>query len=80
MRNAINNGFLVLESPDLVEYLKDKFDNNKLTVRTGLTAEIDFQNSKIKLDESEFSINPVGAAAQELVVDGGLENWVKKNL
>ena len=80
MRNAINNGFLVLESPDLVEYLKDKFDNNKLTVRTGLTAEIDFQNSKIKLDDSEFSINPVGAAAQELVVDGGLENWVKKNL
>ncbi|MCD6163235.1 MAG: homoaconitase [candidate division Zixibacteria bacterium] len=79
-RNALNNGFLVIGAGELVEDLKAKFGTDKLTVKTGIIAEIDFKNSKIITEDKEYKIGPVGAAAQELVIDGGLENWVKKNL
>jgi len=80
MRNALNNGFLVIESPELVDYMKEKYGKEKLTVYTLEKAKIDFKNSSILFDDKEFSISPIGAAAQELIVVGGLENWVVKNL
>ncbi len=79
-RNAINNGFLVIEAPELVKDLKDRFGKEKLTVRTGIVAEIDFRNSILKTSEKHYEMSPVGAAAQELVLDEGLENWVKKHI
>ncbi len=80
MRNAINNGFLVIEQPELVNDLKAKFGTQELTIKTNLIAEIDFINSKIIVDEKDYPINPVGKAAQELIVKGGLENWVKERI
>jgi homoaconitate hydratase len=79
-RNALNNGFLVIEAPELVNDLKSYFGKDKLTVKTGATATIDFKKSVILADDRTFPISPVGAAAQELIVVGGLENWVKENL
>ena len=79
-RNAINNGFLVVESPELVNNLKKTFGNKALTVKTGLYSEIDFKNSKIIIAEKEYSIPPVGKAAQELILSKGLENWTKENI
>jgi homoaconitate hydratase len=79
-RNALNNGFLIIEAPELVKDLKVKFGSEKLTVRTGIEARIDFGESYIDAEGKKYSISPVGAAAQELIVAGGLENWVKKNL
>ncbi len=79
-RNALNNGFLIIECPKLVNDLKNKIGKNKLTVKTGLNAEIDFSKSKIKIEEKTYPIDPVGIPAQELIVFGGLEEWVKKNL
>jgi len=80
MRNALNNGFLVLEVSELVNDLKSKFTEDKLTIETGINVKIDFKVSKIIAGDSEYSISPVGTAAQELVVVGGLENWVKNQL
>ena len=60
--------------------LKNKFGADKLTVRTGIKATIDFVNSILEADSKKYSIDPVGAAAQELVITGGLENWVKSNI
>ena len=80
MRNALNNGFLVIESPEFVDYLKEKFGNSTLTIYTLTKSKIDFKNSSISFDNQEFSISPIGAAAQELIVVGGLENWIIKNL
>jgi len=80
LRNAFNNGFLVITSPELTDYLKNKFGEQKLSVYTEINAEIDFQNSKISADGRKFEISPIGSAAQELIVVGGLENWVKQNL
>lgn len=79
-RNALNNGFLVIESPELTNYLKEKYGTNQLTIYTDTKAEINFENSKISFEGKEFDISPVGAAAQELIVVGGLENWVKQNI
>jgi homoaconitate hydratase len=79
-RNAINNGFLILEIPDLVDDLKARFGTDKLTVRTALKANIDFKRSVLQVNGKTYAMGAVGAAAQELIVTGGLENWVKQNL
>lgn len=79
-RNALNNGFLIIECPQLIIDFKKKFGKDKLTVATGVNATIDFVNSVIHFDNQKYIIDPVGEAAQELIVDGGLEEWVKKNL
>jgi homoaconitate hydratase len=79
-RNALNNGYLLIECPHLVNDLKAKYGKEKLTVNTGMNVKIDFQNSSITFENKTYSIDPVGEAAQELIVTGGLEEWVKKNL
>jgi homoaconitate hydratase len=79
-RNAINNGFLVIEAPELVDELKSRFGSDKLTVSTGIRAEIDFRKSRLTAGGKSFPISPVGPAAQELILTGGLEEWVKKQI
>src|SRR5690606_7835495 len=79
-RNALNNGFLLIECPDLVNDLKEKFGKEKLTVKTGLISKVDFENSMMNVNDKNYSFDPVGEAAQELIVVGGLEKWVKKHL
>jgi homoaconitate hydratase len=79
-RNALNNGFLVIEAPQLVNDLKQEHGDRELTLRTGQTAVVDFKKACITVSEKEYTIAPVGKAAQELILLGGLENWVKSNL
>jgi len=83
-RNAINNGFVVIECPELINDLKELFnsevESGKLTIKTNSELEIDFKASTITINEKEYSIGPVGVAAQELVIEEGLENWVKNRL
>ena len=79
-RNAINNGYLVLEAPNLLADLNSEFGNVKLSVKTGWIAKIDFQQSLITINDNKYSISPIGKAAQELILTGGLENWVKKQI
>jgi homoaconitate hydratase len=79
-RNALNNGFLALEAPELVKDLNKIHGTKDLTVRTGTEVIIDFRDSKLKTPQKEYNLSPVGTAAQELIVEGGLENWVKKRL
>ncbi len=79
-RNALNNGFLLVECPDLVNEFRNKYGKENLTVKTGITATIDFTTSSISVDNKSYSFDPIGTAAQELIVTGGLEDWVKKNL
>lgn len=79
-RNAINNGFLIIECAELINTLNKKYGKEKLTVQTNKKVKIDFKRSSITFDGKEYLIDPVGEAAQELIVTGGLEEWVKKNL
>ncbi|UCH65673.1 MAG: homoaconitase [Ignavibacterium sp.] len=79
-RNAINNGFLVIDCPDLVNDLKEKLGTEKPTIKTENKLKIDFKNSSISYDGKDYSIDPVGEAAQELIIEGGLENWVRNQI
>ncbi|MGB5847331.1 MAG: homoaconitase [Ignavibacteriaceae bacterium] len=77
-RNAINNGFLVIECPELINDLNKQFGTEKLTVQTDKKISVDFKNSSITFNDKQYSIDPVGEAAQELIIVGGLESWVKR--
>ena len=79
-RNAINNGFLVVECPELVNDLKVQYGSDKLTAVTKTKAKVDFANSEITVGDKSYAIGPVGEAAQELIVIDGLEKWVKAKL
>ena len=79
-RNAINNGFLVLKCPELAQDLKASFGEAKLTMRTVIVAQIDFGKAVIRTAEKDYPVDPVGATAQELIIAGGLENWVQEKL
>jgi len=79
-RNALNNGFLIIEAPKLVQDLKKEHGTQKLTVREGDKLSVNFKKSFVQFKDKTYQIGPVGAAAQELVLVGGLENWVKKQV
>jgi homoaconitate hydratase len=79
-RNALNNGFLVLEAPELSRDLKARFGDAALTKRTGLAAKLDFRKATLNVDGKDYALSPVGAPAQELVLAGGLEKWVEARL
>ncbi len=79
-RNALNNGFLVLEAPELSRDLKARFGEEALTQRTGMHAKLDFSAATLDVEGKVYVLSPVGAAAQELVLAGGLESWVKERL
>jgi homoaconitate hydratase len=79
-RNAINNGFLVLESPELVDDLKAKYGIKKPSIKTSLKATLDFTKATLTLRSKVYQLGPVGEAAQELVLSEGLENWVKQKI
>lgn len=80
MRNALNNGFLVLEIPEFVEDMKSRFGTEILTVLTNMKASINFKTSTLSIEDKKYKVSPVGAAAQELVLVDGLENWVKNQI
>ena len=79
-RNAINNGFLLIECPDISTELKKEFGSSKLTNKLNDNIKIDFKSSLLEFKGRQYSFNPVGEAAQELIVLDGLENWIKKNI
>ena len=60
-----------------MDELKRRFGSGQLSLRTGLTARVDFSRSTVAAGGKDFSIGSVGAAAQELIITGGLEAWVK---
>ena len=67
-RNAINNGFYIIESPDAVEKIKD-----------GDEVEIDFKNGLIKDKTSGIDIkfNPLPEFALEIIEAGGLLEHIR---
>ena len=79
-RNAINNGFLVLETPELVDDMKNQHGTDQLSVKTNSIAKVDFKTAIIIIEKKEYTFSPIGKAAQELILTEGLENWVKKNI
>jgi homoaconitate hydratase len=80
-RNALNNGFLCIECAPLVRLLKQRLGTHRPTQVPGWQVRVDFVKSRVTLEADgeshEFAIGPVGRTAQELVVCGGLEPWIR---
>lgn len=81
-RNAINNGLLVLEAPKLVIALRAEFGTGSvLSRRTGWNVTLNLLTGALDAGtKGIFEVPKVGTAAQEIVVEGGLEAWVKNRI
>jgi len=79
-RNAINNGFMVVESPEFIRYLLKEWGKGTLTIRTGIKANVDWKAKMIRVQDEAFPMDGLGAAAQELILKDGLNNWVRDAL
>jgi homoaconitate hydratase len=80
-RNAFNNGYIVLECPELVTDLKAQFANHlDLTIRTAIHTVVDFSRSEIKAGDKVYNFSALGKVAQELVVLDGFENYIMEQM
>jgi len=80
-RNAINNGFICIECPDLLEHLRRAHpDPGDPTVNTGSEITVNIAASEIEFDGQRFRFQPLSTVPQELVAAGGLESWLKEKL
>jgi homoaconitate hydratase len=79
-RNALNNGLLLLEIPELIDELRERFHPLELTMRTYLKITVDFAEGIAEADGKKYEIPVFGNAAQELIIEDGMENWIRKRL
>lgn len=80
-RNAFNNGYIVLECPDLVTDLRNEFaGRGEPTIRTAKSARVDFASSAITAGERSYTFSPLREVAQELVALGGFEAVLRRRL
>ncbi|KAJ6570223.1 hypothetical protein DFH09DRAFT_1033385 [Mycena vulgaris] len=93
-RNAINNGLVCLECPELVADLTQNYAKagargagglqGELTVDRGLNVVVGMVDGRVVLTidgtEKVYAVKPVGASVQELWVCGGLEGFILKEI
>ena len=84
LRNAFNNGFLCIETPELVKRLRakyaDEIAHKEKTIIPGDEIEVDFACNSIRYGGEEFSFPALGSVPQSLVIAGGVENLVSVKL
>jgi homoaconitate hydratase len=84
LRNAFNNGFLCIESPEFVKWLKKVFEPRiaakEKTIIPGIEVEIDFRTGTITSLDERFQFPVMGTVPQSLVIAGGVEKFVAKKL
>ena len=82
LRNAFNNAFICLESPSLcaavAEALAEEADGARTVPADEL--QVDFASSRITWRSQQFAASPMGPAAQELILAGGLEALTRKKI
>ena len=80
-RNAFNNGYVVLECPELVNDLHATHaGTTQRTLRTGQHVRVDFGAALVQVDRRTYGIAPLGAVAQELVAQGGFEPVIARQI
>ena len=84
LRNAFNNGFLCIETPEFIKRLRQKFaaeiTREEKTIIPGDVVEVDFAASVLRYAGEQFSFPPLGSVPQSLVIAGGVENLVSRKL
>jgi homoaconitate hydratase len=80
LRNAFNNAFICLESKELSRAVREAFaENDAKTIPAGELG-IDFKAATATWNGASYPLSPLGPAAQELVLAGGLEALTRKRL
>ena len=83
LRNAFNNAFICLESPALATAMRERFraesDAERRTIPAGPVT-VDVRRSKAIWQGQDYGLSPLGPAAQELVLAGGLESLTRRRL
>jgi homoaconitate hydratase len=95
-RNAINNGLVCLECPELVQDLTEAYAKDgrrgaggkqgELTVDKGLHVEVGMVDGRVCVRSSAegsvktYHVKPVGPSVQELWLCGGLEGYILKEI
>lgn len=78
-RNAINNGFVLLECPGLVtDVITHAGDTPTRILEHPLS--VSMTEKTITYGPNTYTFTPLGPIAQELIINDGLGNWVKKQL
>ncbi len=78
LRNAINNGFICVECPALVEALHEAHAGRpEPTIVDDAPVTVDFGRGIVAWRDREFPFPPLGRAVQEVIVAGGIENLVR---
>jgi homoaconitate hydratase len=82
LRNAINNGFICVECPELTDAMKVHFADqaDAKTIIGEDSLQMDFAGSVITWREKEYRFTPLGKPVQEVVIAGGVENQVRNSL
>jgi homoaconitate hydratase len=84
LRNAFNNGFLCIETPEFVRRLRELFAKEiaekRRTVIAGAEVAIDFTSSTLTFHGQSFAFPALGSVPQSLVIAGGTENLVRTRL
>jgi len=83
LRNAFNNAFICLESPDLWTAARAALEGEVAAGRKTIPSdplEVDVRRSVATWRGREFPMTPLGPAAQELILSGGLEALTRKRL
>jgi homoaconitate hydratase len=81
LRNAINNGFICLESPTLVEAMRAAHaGRDEKTVVVDDALAVDFAGATITWQDEAYGFAPLGRPVQEVIVAGGVENQVRETL
>ena len=78
MRNALNNGYGLIECPSLIIKLSKLFSRSKKTIRLNSDIKIDFKNCTIKTDlfKTIFSFKNWNNLEYQLIKKGGLTNFI----
>jgi homoaconitate hydratase len=95
-RNAINNGLICLECPDLVQDLTEQYarggvrgargNNDELTVHPGWYVRVKMADGRLTVTMPDgepgkiYRVGVVGVSVQELWLCGGLEGFVLKSI
>ena len=87
-RNSINNALLTLELPNLINLLRESFKgaDKELTRRTGWTLKWDIPKSLVTVQDTNgkvvltSKVGELGTNLQEIIIEGGLEGWVKAQI
>ncbi len=83
LRNAFNNAFVCLESPELARAVREAYAAEAASgagTIPGDTVVVDIRRSVALWRGSEYPVSPLGPAAQELVLAGGLEALTRRRL